>query len=255
MGKMKKVMLILILAVWCSTANAAWFSGADKQEPKVGHTWKANDTGICYDITLVEKDCIKASANWSNCKLTSTRKGFLEDYTFVCQPEKPAEKPEIVAGQIWKDRYGGDERLVFDVSKKYVIYGYKNESDIDFPSIRTKEKFLKSYELIFTAVGVVILDAEYTVEAVEETEHGYIYTIEKIPEKPYLHKNPNNDHWICSKHGDLMPDYDKDSGFFFTGTATITYYGSDIYCYICFGETLNKVLSQHITGVKENDYR
>ncbi len=190
---MKKVMLILMLVVVCSTANASWFSGADKPE-----------------------------------------------------------KPEIIADQIWKNKGGGDERLVFDVGEKYVIYGYKNESDITYPSVKAKEKFLKQFELVRKS-AVILLDAEYAVEVVEEAEHGYIYTIEKIPKKPYLHKNPNNDHWICSKHGDVTTDLLVSATYKYEGSQTISFFGGDTYCVDCVSEIIENTFKQHITGVKEND--
>ena len=66
------------------------------------------------------------------------------------------------------------------------------------------------------------------------------------PTKPYLHKNPNNDHWICSNHGDLRPnEWLSENVIVFDDTT---------YCYICFyDEVVIKLINQHLTGVKENN--
>lgn len=76
------------------------------------------------------------------------------------------------------------------------------------------------------------------------------YTVEmqfaKEPTKPYLHKNPDNDHWICSKHGDLTGS-----------TFTVSFYATAVtiremtYCAECYWEVQTELINQHITGVKE----
>jgi len=67
------------------------------------------------------------------------------------------------------------------------------------------------------------------------------------PKKPYLHKNPNNDHWVCSKHGDLEPD----SPWVCLDMTTVTFGDSAIaYCHKCFWEQVNIILGQYITGAK-----
>ncbi len=197
---MKKLMLILMLVVWYSTANAAWFGDEDKQEPKVS----------------------------------------------LCQPKEP----EIVAGQIWEYKAHGDKREVFEVGEKYIIYGYTNGGDRDYPSIKTREKFLKYFKLIEDLIDIT--SGSIAVDIIDGiTFWNTTAQISKEPIKPYLHKNPNNDHWICSKHGDL------ESGTIWTISvvATTISFGDDQpkYCYQCAIEVINQTLNQHITGVKENE--
>ncbi len=156
--------------------------------------------------------------------------------------EKQEPKQTIQAGEVWQAKFGGDERLIFDVTDKYVIYGYKNKGDIDFPSITTKERFLERFELVKAV-------EEYLSGSITITTKGELsYACEIItpkPEKPYLYNNPNNDHWICSKHGDLEPN----SNTLYLA-ATVTFYSDTIYCYKCFGETFDKLFSEYMVGVE-----
>ncbi len=82
-----------------------------------------------------------------------------------------------------------------------------------------------------------------------EIETGLFWTTPpKKPQLPYLHKNPNNDHWICSKHGDLEPD--KQPGILHFSMATVILFDGPLYCYECVKEIVNKLLGQHIKGVE-----
>lgn len=156
--------------------------------------------------------------------------------------------PEIKVGQVWEYKANGDKREVLEVGDKYVIYGYTNGGDKSFPSVKTREGFLEYYKLVEDVLPVAGVVEVVWGTAVSNEDLIFIVGNDPEAKKPYLHRNPNNDHWICSKHGDLEPN---DLLIYYA--TTITYYGGDIYCYKCFGETLNKVLNQHITGVKEKD--
>jgi len=182
----------------------------------------------------------------------------------VCSGCFAADKPEteIKVGQVWKTKPGGDERKVFEVGEKYVVFGYKNDSDKDYPSIRTRKRFRRDYELVEQVGAMFTGNGDVWTFTVSSPEWSFASAGDIIApdppqtkRKPYLHKNPNNDHWICSKHGDLMPDYDKDSGFYVIGSPdiTVSFYGGQTYCAECFTETFDILMNQHITGVKEND--
>lgn len=239
---MKHFILVTML-VFTMNSYAGWFSSeSDQPEIKVGHTWKANESGVCYDITLVDGNRIAASENRSDCLLVTTRKTFLEYYTFVCKPKEL----EIVAGQTWKSCTSGDVHEVFEVGEKYVVYGYVGGGNKNYPSVTTISRFHDRYELVSDV-------EEDEIQFIFSDDGGIVLTSDIIfavaPEKtgkPYLHKNPNNDHWVCSKHGDLEPN---DWQVYFD--ITISFCGSDIYCYDCFSETMNNILNQHILGVKE----
>lgn len=160
--------------------------------------------------------------------------------TWFSEDEPEKVKPEIKVGQIWHDPRFGDKREILMVGETFIVYTYA-EGSYDSPSIRSKDDWYKRFELV---------------EDVEEDDciiisgDECVFTMPEEPKKPYLHKNPNTDHWICSKHGDLMPDYNKDSMFIYLSyDSTITFYGSKIYCMKCFTETFDKIFGEHITGV------
>lgn len=153
-------------------------------------------------------------------------------------------KPEIVAGQVWKWKVTGTaEREILEVGEKYVVYKAKRGTQSSV-GVEEKEYFLQEYELVEDMKPItVFLDAE---------DDGLIWITEADPPeptKPYLHKNPNNDHWICSKHGDLEQD---DGTLYFNIFVSVP--GDDgytTYCHKCYWGTQIKILNQHITGAKE----
>ncbi len=177
------------------------------------------------------------------------------------------DKQQIKVGQIWKRIFSGDSRKVLEVGEKYVVFGYLNGGDIDFPSVNTKEDFRDKYELVETAIEGQIRNGERCLEFYDGSEWQKIekeepekitITITNVDtgsppqeeQKPYLYKNPNNDHWICSKHGDLESN---DFQFYFATRITISAIeGKGVtYCQKCYWETQVKLLDQYIIGVKE----
>ncbi len=178
---------------------------------------------------------------------------------------KPKTKTEIKVGQVWKWTFNGVEREVLEVGKKYVVFCYKE--GYKSPDVETREDFLENHKLvqdvkclegyiyIDDAGNMTDIDANVNPcgpTATADYDSGVFTIVDLKPTKPYLHKNPNNDHWICSKHGDLMPDYKKDGlvGLYYL-SATVTVFDSPTYCMKCFQEIINTILNQHITGVKE----
>lgn len=83
-----------------------------------------------------------------------------------------------------------------------------------------------------------------------ESHYDYNHYAEIVgePKNPYLYKNLENDHWICSKHGDLYEDKDELIVFLPCNLLTVN---NTTYCYDCYWEVQVKLLNQHITGVKE----
>ena len=165
----------------------------------------------------------------------------------VCGGCFAADKPEIKVGQVWKRTFNGSERTILEVGEKYVVFTYSNGTS-NGPEADTKEEFRKDHELVpqFTIADAI----DWGI-----TSNGNIFVKDppQAKKKPYLHKNPTNDHWICSKHGDL----DKDKGgadimVFFTTSTRATIHDMT-YCYECYWETQIKLINQHIAGVKEND--
>lgn len=157
---------------------------------------------------------------------------------------------EIKVGQVWKWTFNGAEREILEVGEKYVVFCYKE--GYKSPDVETHEDFLEDHKLTedieIDTSGVLWYTSTETFTIDNTTTD--VYFIESEPKKPYLHKNPNNDHWICSKHGDL----DRDKGkmvvsFKITRVAVL----DTTYCDACYWEVQVKFLNQHITGVKEND--
>lgn len=125
-------------------------------------------------------------------------------------------------------------------------------------------------EFIFESVGVGVPYSELdtsTSDIEVEDEVNLIKIVEGLtattgepltaeiaeePKKPYLHKDSSNDHWICSKHGDL--DKWKD-GYVIISPHTFDASRATIYdityCHRCYWESQIKLINQYITGVKE----
>lgn len=102
-------------------------------------------------------------------------------------------------------------------------------------------------QMCFGGVG----DAN-TADTVEMPDiNWYGYGAEEIEHtKPYLHKDPN-DHWTCSKHGDLELRKRSDS-ISYPETISISTSGKcTTYCEKCFWGTINDILNEHITGVEK----
>ncbi len=77
--------------------------------------------------------------------------------------------------------------------------------------------------------------------------------IEKLEsERPkilsYLHRNPLNDHLICSEHGDLEPG----KGLFITSfdNAAIAFFDGSTYCQKCVSDVRELCFSQYLIGEK-----
>ncbi len=166
--------------------------------------------------------------------------------------DEPETKTEIVAGQVWKNIFSGNEHEILEVGEKYVVYCYANGT-YKSPDAKTKESFYECYEFA-RGVSIVIEDIANSCVvdmrditfscASEDSAISYFVTTE--PQKPYLYKNLNNDHWMCSKHGDLEPD-----SMIVTFAATLTSIEDITYCSECFWEVCNQVLGEHIIGIKE----
>ncbi len=200
--------------------------------------------------------CGNASAWWNTSPDAATEVAAVEI------------KTEIEVGQIWKWTCTGEEWEVLEVGEKFVVYTYAYGT-WKTPDVKTKEDFLEDCELvagITTVLSFNIASSDDVLVSNDEPIEGQLRetTCDKCEvcyeiyngtkwvslhsKKPYIHKNPNNGHWICSEHGDL--DKDKDSFVVSFELTRATIYGTT-YCHECYWDTQIKLVNQHITGVKE----
>ena len=160
--------------------------------------------------------------------------------------DKPETKTEIKVGQVWGWAFlDGVQKNVLEVGEKYIVFHYVSEGDIILKA-QTHDGFRRSYELL-KQVAVKGATLIWTFDTSDLIASGP----PQAKKKPYIHKNPTNDHWICSKHGDLTADL----GTWYIGY--IAAVGDMKYCYECYmGVERDAIINrtnQHITGVKEND--
>lgn len=242
--KAKKVMLILMVLV-CAMPCLA---GCEAKRPDSLERILRDEIVRLQDL-LADRDkenCLLQRKVYSleqEVSVGNTLIGWYKDYfDSTVQPET---KPEIKVGQVWEQKFNPpDDRVdVLEVGEKYVVYDY--EGGIR-PAVREKESFREYYKLVEQVVtlveGTTSVIWTFSVDGLDPPQ---------AKKKPYLHKNPNNDHWICSKHGDLDKDKVEDTlTFWYTTRATML---DTTYCHECYWETQIKLINQHITGVKEND--
>ncbi|KKN59779.1 hypothetical protein LCGC14_0538690 [marine sediment metagenome] len=243
---MKKVMLILVLLM--AGSSQGWWGG---------------DDDICNHKLI-------AGATWDECKEAEKSKEFSElippIWYYKCGLCKKAILSEtelkveglIEVGQIWKRTLSGDSRRVLEVGQKYVVFGFVSGGDENYPSVETKTEFRKDYELVEPTESelLVFIDSktvysDFTITADTGTHIKIIvdsvdYVISQEPEKAYIHKNPNNDHWICSKHGDLESD-----DFLVSSYAAVICFEDISYCRKCLFEVSDGIISQYIIGIKQ----
>lgn len=165
--------------------------------------------------------------------------------------DKPETKTEIKVGQVWKWGDYDLSKKVLEVGEKYVVWHYIKDNGEIAPKVETHGGFKREWKLVEQVSAVIIDENGVTGDAGGLT--WYYNEIKKetpqSKKKPHLHKNPNNDHWICSRHGDL----DKDKGLAIVLWCSKIEINGMLYCHECYWEAQNKLLNQHITGVKEND--
>ena len=131
---------------------------------------------------------------------------------------------------------------MFEVGEKYIVYGYEGGSDKSYPSVYPEKRFRKYFELVITCKHKHSPSIK-----VEDCPNPEMLLIVHKNSKPYLYKNPNNDHWICSKHGDL----DLKDDLIIVSNANLVIICGTTYCFECFWDAGKVLINEHITGVEK----
>lgn len=220
---MKKVMVMLAVVMLAGNVYGWWTGSCEKDcfTSDHVHQWEKGATQCKYKQYLEKEDVICGMRYCYECILC----GKIGIYNgskfevFSAEPcgtitlDEPIDNPiEGHLRWIYEDALGKKGHLEFYDGSEW------QEIEKDEPATYTK----------------------ITVASVD-------FVISQEPEKPYLYQNPNNDHWTCSVHGDLNI---ADIGFT-TYAKTISFFDGPEYCWKCVEEIVNKMLSEHIIGIKD----
>ena len=201
--------LILILLTLCGLSCT---EAVAQDNVEVGQVWKWDFNGCKVRVVQDGEYIVHQFVEGALILDVDTKEDFLDRYTLVCVPVEAESEVVEFAPEEWT-----------------VVY----EDD----SIEVLVSVDEADSVHFTTEGV-------------EAEAFYLDASawELLPEKPYIYKNPNNDHITCTVHGDLEPTAPAGEIAF----DSIVYLVDITYCLDCYCDTQLKLVNQYITGIQED---